>query len=56
MIILINNVLLHLFYYKAIQFIFTPSRSSANNDIIQLNIVTNGEGSQQSNLPIPGYL
>ena len=29
--------------------------SSANNDIIQLGIVTNGDGSQQSNLTIPGY-
>ena len=28
---------------------------SANNDIIQLGIVTNGDGSQQSNLTIPGY-
>ena len=29
--------------------------SSANNDIIQLGIVTSGDGSQQSNLTIPGY-
>ena len=29
--------------------------SSANNDIIQLGIVTNGDGSQHSNLTIPGY-
>ena len=28
---------------------------SANNDIIQLGIVTNGDGSQKSNLTIPGY-
>ena len=28
---------------------------STNNDIIQLGIVTNGAGSQQSNLTIPGY-
>ena len=29
--------------------------NSANKDIIQLGIVTNGAGSQQSNLTIPGY-
>ena len=28
---------------------------STNNDIIQLGIATNGDGSQQSNLTIPGY-
>ena len=28
---------------------------STNNDIIQLDIVTNGEGSQQSNLTIPTH-
>ena len=34
---------------------FINGTGSANNDIIQLGIVTNGEGSQQSNLIIPGY-
>ena len=34
---------------------FVNGTGSANNDIIQLGIVTNGEGSQQSNLTIPGY-
>ena len=29
--------------------------SSANNDIIQLGIVTNGAGSPDSSLTIPGY-
>ena len=29
--------------------------SSANNDIIQFGIVTSEDGSQQSNLTIPGY-
>ena len=35
---------------------FVNGTGSANNDIIQLGIMTNGEGSQQSNLTIPGYL
>ena len=34
---------------------YVNGTGSANNDIIQLGIVTNGEGSQQSNLTIPGY-
>ena len=34
---------------------FVNGTNSANNDIIQIGIVTNGDGSQQSNLTIPGY-
>ena len=34
---------------------FVNGTVSTNNDIIQLGIVTNGDGSQQSNLTIPGY-
>ena len=34
---------------------YVNGTGSANNDIIQLGIVTNGDGSQQSNLTIPGY-
>ena len=34
---------------------YVNGTGSANNDIIQIGIVTNGDGSQQSNLTIPGY-
>ena len=34
---------------------FVNGTGSASNDIIKLGIVTNGEGSQQSNLTIPAY-
>ena len=34
---------------------YVNGTGSSNNDIIQLGIVTNGDGSQQSNLTIPGY-
>ena len=34
---------------------FVNGTSSANNDIIQLGIVTNGAGSSNSSLTIPGY-
>ena len=34
---------------------YVNGTGSANNEIIQLGIVTNGDGSQQSNLTIPGY-
>ena len=34
---------------------YVNGTGSANNDIIQLGIVTNGDGSQQSNLTVPGY-
>ena len=34
---------------------FVNETVSTNNDIIQLGIVTNGDGSQQSSLTIPGY-
>ena len=35
---------------------YVNGTSSTNNDIIHLGIVTNGAGTQQSNLTIPGYL
>ena len=34
---------------------FVNGTSSANNDIIQLGIVTNGAGTPNSSLTIPGY-
>ena len=34
---------------------FVNGTGSANNDIIQLGIVTNGAGSPNSSLTIPGY-
>ena len=34
---------------------YVNGTGSANNEIIQLGIVTNGDGSQHSNLTIPGY-